>query len=108
VRRIKRLLFAYNSFLKDTGRLTWWFGVVIYPLIAAIFVMLLGVYIHPLAGLIPMIPPLIVAIREDIRRGKVLMSEAYEVIGERWQKAFDDYVELVKRQEEQNEQDESV
>lgn len=95
--KIVRLLKSYNSFLRDLGFLAWFFGVVVYPLVGAMLAIGLGVYVHPLASLLPMIPPLAAAIREDIRRNRIVMSEAFESTWTEQQRAINDYIELVKR-----------
>ncbi len=104
VTRLHRLLSAYSSFLKDSGDFVWWFGMIIYPLIGSFSAMSLAFLVHPLAIFIPMIPPFALAIREDLRRDKVLTyrTDGIEISSEKQAQAIADYVALVhKRKEDQ-------
>jgi len=83
------------------GKLVWLFGMILYANLAVVFTFLLVVCVHPLAGIIPILPAFILAIREVNRRSKVIMSEAFETSPEKWKKAFAEYITLVEKKKKQ-------
>lgn len=98
---LKRLYWEIRGFFKDVGFLFFIVLVASYIFIAPMVGWLLGLATHPLAILLPLIPPIIVAVREEIRRNKVVMSEAFEVIDEAWERALNDYIRMVKKEGEE-------
>lgn len=96
--RVRKFLRGYYAFFNNWGYYAWFWSVGIYALVGAMSAIALGVYVHPLATLIPLIPALILAIREALRRGAVVMSEAFEGSGEKSKEAALEYVEIVKKQ----------
>lgn len=94
--RTKKLLHRYSAFFEDMSFFVRLACVWLSPLYAAMLSIALGVYLNPLAVLIPSIPFVIWAIREDMRKQAVVMSEAFEGSGEKWKKSVDEYVKLLK------------
>ena len=94
---IKRLFTAYSSFFDTFGHVTWLIGVVFYPMLSAMIALWLAMAIHPSTFFVPLVPPLVIAIREDMRKRKAEQAGLKMISGKRIKKARDEYIKLIQR-----------
>ena len=95
--KIKRLFSAYSSFFDTFGHFSWLMGVIVYPIVGAMLGLWLAMAVHPLALPVPIVPPLVIAIREDMRRRKAELSGLKMISGKRIGEAREEYIELIQR-----------
>ena len=97
MKKIRQYARAYSSFFSDFGHFSWLMGVVIYPILGAMFALWLAMVLHPLAFPLPLVPAFIIAIREDIRKRKAQLAGLKLISGKRIREATEEYIELMRK-----------
>ena len=95
----KRFFIAYSGFFNTFGHISWFFGVIFYPILGSMLALWLAMAVSPFTFWIPLIPPLIITVKEDMRRRKAELFGLKMISGKRIAKAREEYIKLIQEKE---------